>query len=281
MAPSYASAPVLPPLHKVIPEFHSAMPSHRSSGEHSSALDPRLADRYSPPNSTSRHYPGPSHAFDNGVRMTPSPTRRMEAQFNNGPVDPRRLSVMSTDSQYLPPVSSIASSRGSSFDLETSDGSSPYRNGNLPPLAHSTRSPSMSYPEVQPNSWDDNGRYQMYQQDYRQYGTESPMGAGPYRGGSPGRSMMPGQYRQPYLQGHMDGMEPVDARSGKRKRGNLPKHVTDILRQWFDEHENHPYPTEEEKQMLLIKTGLAMSQISNWFINARRRRAPNPSCRRD
>jgi len=143
----------------------------------------------------------------------------------------------------------------------------------------------MSYPEMQPtNGWEDSNRYQLYQQDYRQYSTDSSMTNGPYRGGSPGRSMMQGQYRQPYMmgpQGHMEGMEAVDGRSGKRKRGNLPKHVTDILRQWFDEHENHPYPTEEEKQMLLMKTGLAMSQISNWFINARRRRAPNPACRRD
>lgn len=168
---------------------------------------------------------------------------------------------MSTDSQYLPPVSSMGSSRGSSFDLETSDGSSPYRNGSLPSLTNSTRSPSMSYPEVQGNGWEEN-RYQLYQQDYRQYSTDSSLPPGPYRGGSPGRSLMPGQYRQPYMQGHMDGMESGDARTaGKRKRGNLPKHVTDILRQWFDEHENHPYPTEEEKQMLLMKTGLAMSQV--------------------
>ncbi|RPA78955.1 Homeodomain-like protein [Ascobolus immersus RN42] len=76
-------------------------------------------------------------------------------------------------------------------------------------------------------------------------------------------------------------MEVDRSRSTKRKRGNLPKHVTDVLRQWFEEHESHPYPTEEEKQMLIHRTGLLMSQISNWFINARRRRVPNTSCRRD
>ncbi|MCJ1234850.1 hypothetical protein MMC14_002813 [Varicellaria rhodocarpa] len=60
----------------------------------------------------------------------------------------------------------------------------------------------------------------------------------------------------------------------KRRRGNLPKQVTDRLRNWFQEHVGHPYPTEEEKQMLMTQTGLTMSQISNWFINARRRNLP-------
>ncbi|KAK9470129.1 homeobox KN domain-containing protein [Dipodascopsis tothii] len=60
----------------------------------------------------------------------------------------------------------------------------------------------------------------------------------------------------------------------KKRRGNLPKQVTDILRAWLEEHLQHPYPTEEEKNMLMMKTGLTMNQISNWFINARRRKLP-------
>ncbi|KZF21700.1 Homeodomain-like protein, partial [Xylona heveae TC161] len=55
------------------------------------------------------------------------------------------------------------------------------------------------------------------------------------------------------------------------RRGNLPKQVTDLLRSWFHEHLSHPYPSEEEKQELMQRTGLTMSQVSNWFINARRR----------
>ncbi|KAK9478222.1 homeobox KN domain-containing protein [Lipomyces japonicus] len=61
----------------------------------------------------------------------------------------------------------------------------------------------------------------------------------------------------------------------KKRRGNLPKHVTDILRTWLNGHVHHPYPTEDEKAMLMRQTGLTMNQISNWFINARRRRLPN------
>jgi hypothetical protein len=52
-----------------------------------------------------------------------------------------------------------------------------------------------------------------------------------------------------------------DGRSGKKRRGNLPKHTTDTLRGWLLEHVNHPYPTEEEKQQLMSVTGLTMSQV--------------------
>ncbi|EGD96449.1 hypothetical protein TESG_03892 [Trichophyton tonsurans CBS 112818] len=57
----------------------------------------------------------------------------------------------------------------------------------------------------------------------------------------------------------------------KKRRGNLPKPVTDMLRAWLWEHLDHPYPTEEDKQIFMSRTGLTISQISNWFINARRR----------
>ncbi|KAI1281319.1 hypothetical protein F5Y07DRAFT_293431 [Xylaria sp. FL0933] len=60
----------------------------------------------------------------------------------------------------------------------------------------------------------------------------------------------------------------------RKRRGNLPKETTDILRSWFIAHLNHPYPTEDEKQELMTQTGLQMNQISNWFINARRRQLP-------
>ncbi|KAJ5263972.1 hypothetical protein N7505_007893 [Penicillium chrysogenum] len=79
---------------------------------------------------------------------------------------------------------------------------------------------------------------------------------------------------------HMDTLgnfgimgDPIDPKT-KRRRGNLPKPVTDILRAWFHEHLDHPYPSEEDKQMFMTRTGLSISQISNWFINARRRQLP-------
>ena len=68
--------------------------------------------------------------------------------------------------------------------------------------------------------------------------------------------------------------DPGDDRPARRRRGNLPKWATDILKQWFYDHIAHPYPTENEKQELCKITGLGMTQLSNWFINARRRQNP-------
>ncbi|KIX06025.1 uncharacterized protein Z518_03999 [Rhinocladiella mackenziei CBS 650.93] len=69
------------------------------------------------------------------------------------------------------------------------------------------------------------------------------------------------------------GAMDTDTRN-RRRRGNLPRQITDILRAWFHEHLDHPYPTEEDKQAFMAKTGLTIAQISNWFINARRRQLP-------
>ncbi|KAI7896469.1 uncharacterized protein EV154DRAFT_240121 [Mucor mucedo] len=66
----------------------------------------------------------------------------------------------------------------------------------------------------------------------------------------------------------------VKSTNGRKRRGNLPKSVTAILKQWLIDHCRHPYPTEEEKRSLRIKTNLTLNQISNWFINARRRILP-------
>ncbi|KAK6341153.1 hypothetical protein TWF696_008240 [Orbilia brochopaga] len=73
----------------------------------------------------------------------------------------------------------------------------------------------------------------------------------------------------------MDHADPYEQlRGGKKRRGNLPKQVTDLLRNWLHAHLHHPYPTEDQKLDLVNQTGLTMNQISNWFINARRRRLP-------
>lgn len=59
----------------------------------------------------------------------------------------------------------------------------------------------------------------------------------------------------------------------KRKtRNNLPKETTHILLKWLNEHLHHPYPNSFEKNHLMAATGLNQQQLSNWFINARRRK---------
>jgi len=44
------------------------------------------------------------------------------------------------------------------------------------------------------------------------------------------------------------------------------------LKDWLNSHSDHPYPDEEEREMLQRQTGLNRTQISNWLTNARRRR---------
>ncbi|KAJ3674690.1 hypothetical protein LUZ60_005306 [Juncus effusus] len=49
----------------------------------------------------------------------------------------------------------------------------------------------------------------------------------------------------------------------------LPEDSVAVLRAWLFEHFLHPYPNDNEKLMLALRTGLSRNQISNWFINAR------------
>ncbi|KAJ5582181.1 hypothetical protein N7535_000801 [Penicillium sp. DV-2018c] len=48
--------------------------------------------------------------------------------------------------------------------------------------------------------------------------------------------------------------------------------IVKILRNWISSHNEAPYPSEEEKSRLQDETGLSQTQISNWLVNARRRR---------
>lgn len=115
-------------------------------------------------------------------------------------------------SPYLPPVSSMTSSRGSSLDMEPSE--NPYH-----PHRYTTTPSSTS-----PTSY---------------------------------RAPSPPYYGTP----HNNHNSPDFERPGKRRRGNLPKQVTDLLRAWLNEHLHHPYPTEDEKQMLMAQTGLTIHQV--------------------
>ncbi|KAF8402797.1 hypothetical protein HHK36_010888 [Tetracentron sinense] len=57
----------------------------------------------------------------------------------------------------------------------------------------------------------------------------------------------------------------------KRRAGKLPGGTTSVLKKWWEQHTKWPYPTEEDKAMLVDETGLKLKQINNWFINQRKR----------
>ncbi|KAI9861708.1 MAG: hypothetical protein M1824_002139 [Vezdaea acicularis] len=63
----------------------------------------------------------------------------------------------------------------------------------------------------------------------------------------------------------LDIVQDFDMR--KKRRGNLPKQVTDMLRQWYAEHQMHPYPSEDEKQQLMSVTGLTMAQTDKQLVH--------------
>ncbi|XP_038971645.1 LOW QUALITY PROTEIN: homeobox protein knotted-1-like 2 [Phoenix dactylifera] len=59
--------------------------------------------------------------------------------------------------------------------------------------------------------------------------------------------------------------------SKKKKKGKLPKEARQRLLNWWELHNNWPYPSEMEKVALAESTGLDPKQINNWFINQRKR----------
>lgn len=57
-----------------------------------------------------------------------------------------------------------------------------------------------------------------------------------------------------------------------KKRTNLPRETIEILNEWILNNMDNPYPNHTQKRILLEQTGLSNVQLSNWFINKRRRR---------
>ena len=47
-----------------------------------------------------------------------------------------------------------------------------------------------------------------------------------------------------------------------------------MMLDWLREHQDNPYPNDDEKEMLIQQTGLTINQINYWFTNARRRILP-------
>ena len=59
----------------------------------------------------------------------------------------------------------------------------------------------------------------------------------------------------------------------KKKSTSLPPETVDYLKKWMmsPEHIAHPYPTEQEKAQIMQDTGIELKQLTNWFVNNRKR----------
>jgi hypothetical protein len=64
------------------------------------------------------------------------------------------------------------------------------------------------------------------------------------------------------------------SRNVNTKPRMLPTKAVAILKKWYDDHQEYPYPSHEEKHDLVEKSGLTVSQVCNWFVNRRCRSKP-------
>eukprot|EP00970_Alexandrium_tamarense_P017779 scaffold11237_cov115-Alexandrium_tamarense.AAC.1 len=53
----------------------------------------------------------------------------------------------------------------------------------------------------------------------------------------------------------------------------LPQETVDYLKAWMmsTKHINYPYPSEQEKAEIMTETGIEPKQLTNWFVNNRKR----------
>ncbi|KAL7544790.1 hypothetical protein ACHAWF_008150 [Thalassiosira exigua] len=61
--------------------------------------------------------------------------------------------------------------------------------------------------------------------------------------------------------------------AGTRKKNALSTSAVEYLKEWMmhPDHIEHPYPTEDEKRRILRETGIELKQLTNWFVNNRKR----------
>ena len=284
-----------------------------------SPTNPAFPDRYQTP-SRRDDYPLPYHSGPPGERGPPGPStptwsdrRSMSTAVSGPPYAPHTPQPYSGP----PPPPYGGSGVGTPGSRSRDDD---YRTGlPPPPPQHYMNDPgrdSAPYPRPRESAYDE-GRYDNphwhdnSRPPYPPYppSTSRDGGAGPYdprassRGAPPNPGYHPGEGYGPQYS-HLPPMN-FDARDEppRKRRGNLPRWITDLLKAWFLEHIAHPYPSEQEKNELCLQTGCSMTQvsllnygfsggqnyslrdfqanakgralqISNWFINARRRRTP-------
>ena len=59
--------------------------------------------------------------------------------------------------------------------------------------------------------------------------------------------------------------------AARHRRFSLASASKRVLKAWFDEHLDSPYPTPKEKSLLARSAGLSIKQVNDWFTNYRKR----------
>lgn len=70
-------------------------------------------------------------------------------------------------------------------------------------------------------------------------------------------------------QTYLRNLKLLESATSRQRRGCLTGKQNGILREWLFSHFQNPYPSTEEKDALSLRTGMNLTQINNWFINAR------------
>ncbi|KAK1781686.1 homeobox KN domain-containing protein [Copromyces sp. CBS 386.78] len=240
--PSPGSA--LPPIRSVIPDFDNL--DRRQSQAHKESIDG-----------------GNSHGYTtDGLPTTGSSSSiSILAQHSHGHQEPRSRTYPSGPLPRPPLPDAFAQYNGHHQHGEPQRGYTQY--GQHQPVHRQDTYPPHGYPQDSYYSLPEH-RHGVYpqpgpQQNHYEQRARSERARYPHPWGSQSDS----------------AVSPRGGDGGKNKRrGNLPKEVTEKLYAWLYGHLNHPYPTEDEKQKMMRETNMQMNQISNWFINARRRKVP-------
>ena len=56
-----------------------------------------------------------------------------------------------------------------------------------------------------------------------------------------------------------------------KKTKKLPEEAVNKLKTWWHANITWPYPSDDDKEIFVQETRLDLTQISNWFINQRKR----------
>ncbi|CAH2283624.1 homeobox Meis3 isoform X1 [Pelobates cultripes] len=63
----------------------------------------------------------------------------------------------------------------------------------------------------------------------------------------------------------------VQMKPEKKSRSLLPEVAVTRMTDWFKNNLEHPYPSDAKKEEFVKETNLTVTQVNDWFINARRR----------
>jgi hypothetical protein len=65
----------------------------------------------------------------------------------------------------------------------------------------------------------------------------------------------------------------INVDHNSKKKTALSAHMVEYPKNWMmsPEHVDHPYPTEDEKLRIMSETGIVLKQLTNWFVNNRKR----------